>query len=168
MTTIRTVILGLGNPIMSDDSVGIVVAREVAERLGILADIPNDGPVEIRQAFAGGIRLVDELVGFDRAIIIDAVVTGSEPVGTTYRQSITDDLFTRNTTSLHDTDLPTALTLMRLGGEKVPDDIIIYGVEAACVFECGTKLTPAVARAVPELVEAVILSLQNLAMENII
>ena len=67
----KILILGLGNPILRDDSVGLRVAQEV-ERL-----IPANPDVEVGLDYWGGLRLMERMIGFDRAIIIDAICTGA-------------------------------------------------------------------------------------------
>ena len=63
----KILVLGLGNPLVSDDSVGL----RVAERLKpLLADRPD---VEVSEDYWGGLRLMERMIGFDRAIIIDAM-----------------------------------------------------------------------------------------------
>ena len=57
----KTLVLGLGNPILSDDGVGIHVVREVAAR-----SLPNW--VTCTEASVGGLRLLEVLAGYERAI----------------------------------------------------------------------------------------------------
>jgi hydrogenase maturation protease len=63
----KTLILGLGNPLLKDDSVGLRVAQEV-ETL-----IPEGMGIEVGLDYWGGLRLMERMIGFDRAIIIDAI-----------------------------------------------------------------------------------------------
>ncbi len=72
----RTILVGLGNPILSDDSVGIKVVGLVKQR------IPEHAGVEVVQVYAGGLRLMEAIAGYDRAIIVDAIKTGEQPAGT--------------------------------------------------------------------------------------
>jgi hydrogenase maturation protease len=139
----RTVVIGLGNPIMSDDGVGIKVARMVREELGDRDDI------FVTEAHSGGLRLMDRMVGFDRAIIVDAMKTGSEKPGTVSLFSISDFVTTKNTVSTHDTDLSTALETGRLCGLHLPKEITIFGIEADDVHTCSEEITTEVAKAVP-------------------
>ena len=55
----RTVIVGLGNPILSDDGVGVYAARLLAERLA-------GASVVVSESSLGGLRFLDLLAGFDR------------------------------------------------------------------------------------------------------
>ena len=59
----KTLIIGLGNPLVTDDSVGL----RVVERLRpLLADRPD---VEVAEDYWGGLRLMERMIGFDRAIV---------------------------------------------------------------------------------------------------
>ncbi len=69
----RTLVLGLGNPILSDDSVGLRVVQELQKILLPRKDLVID------EDHWGGLRLMERLAGFDRAIIIDAIQSGAAP-----------------------------------------------------------------------------------------
>ncbi len=145
---IDTIIIGLGNPILSDDSVGVRAARS-------LNNLPEVREIaEVQEVYAGGLRLLDVLVGYQRAVIIDAMQTGAEP-GTIRRFAISDLPKTRNLASTHDADLPTALEAGRALGMKLPDDITVFGIEAAEVENFGEELTPEVERGMEEAVNII-------------
>ena len=144
-----TIIIGLGNPILSDDSVGIHVARRLRERIAGRRDI------EVIEAHAGGLRLLDLLVDHPRAIIIDAMTTAACEPGTIRRVSPSDLQGTRNISSSHDTSLANALETGRALGMDVPHDVIIFGIEAAVVDIFSEALSEHVANAVPVMIETV-------------
>lgn len=145
----HTLILGLGNPIVSDDSVGLKVADVLKERLS-----GREG-IEVSEDYWGGLRLMERLVGCDRAIVIDAICTGSPP-GTLHRLS-PDDIGTQRSASAHDVNLATALQFGRAAGVSLPanDRIILIGIEAENVLDFGERCTPAVEAAIPKAVEMV-------------
>jgi hydrogenase maturation protease len=146
----KTVVVGLGNTILTDDGVGIRVVRALKQR------VPHADVVELG---AGGIRLLDVLPGYDRAFIVDAMVTGAIVAGQ-FRCFSLDDLgrktaHTCNTLCVHDMDLPTAIALGRLAGLSLPEEIVIWGVEASDVESFGETLSASVEAAVPVVVEEV-------------
>lgn len=149
----KTIIIGLGNPILSDDGVGIKVARELIS-LRITHRSLRD--VHITEVYAGGIRLMDEMVGYDRAVIIDAMATQDNMPGTIRSLSFSDLISTRNMVCAHDMNLPTALEMGKALGLRLPSDIRILGVEAADVENFGEELTEEVKKAVPVVVEKVV------------
>jgi hydrogenase maturation protease len=155
----RTLVLGLGNPILGDDGVGLAVAEAVQEKL-ISGAAAADSAVEVDTECNGGLQLMERLIGYDRAIIVDAIVTGSEQPGTVQRL-VAGDLPTLHSGSAHDVTLPVALRLATRMGLKVPEDIAIIAIEAVNVFDFDEHLTPAVAAAVPVAAEAVLACLKE-------
>ena len=151
----RTLVLGLGNPLLRDDSIGLRVVQELRTRLG---DEPD---IEVSEDYWGGLRLMERMIGFDRAIIIDAIRTDAEP-GTIHLLS-PNDIPTQRSTSAHDVNLPTALELGRQAGAKLPksSEILLVGVEAADVQTFDEALTPELEIALPQAVEAVLSALDK-------
>ena len=155
MTT-KTIVIGLGNPILSDDGVGVKVAYEVEDRLG--DKIPKN--VTITEASVGGLRLMELLEGYDRAIIIDAIQTkNGHPTGSIFTMDLTDlrEISpTQHSASAHDTSLVTALDAGKEMGMKLPDDVIIFAVEVENILDFSEQPTPAVAEAIPKVTEMVL------------
>jgi hydrogenase maturation protease len=153
----RTLILGLGNPLVTDDSVGLRVAAELKERLSGRTD------VEVGEDYWGGLRLMERMAGYDRAIVIDAIQTGAAP-GTIHRLAV-GDIPTQRSASSHDVNLPTALALGRQAGVHLPAEgnILLVGIEAEDILTFGEHCTPAVAAAVPRAVEEVLRALASLS-----
>ena len=148
----KSLIVGLGNPILGDDGVGWRVAEMVATQLG------QDPAVEITCLGLGGLSLMENLIGFGRAIIIDAIQTGRRPQGAvmTFDLAALPDHAAGHTTAAHDTSLQTALNLGRAMGADLPHDVLIVGIEAEQVYDFSEELTPAVAAAVPIAADAVL------------
>ena len=141
-------VIGLGNEYLSDDGLGILAVRQVADRL-------TDYGITFQELSIGGLELLDHLVGFRRCVIIDAIATGSCPPGTIHR-------FVRNPgsdavtiSSSHQLDLTQVLTLGRLLGADVPEQVTVYGIEAGDITTFHTGPTPEVAAALPALVDAI-------------
>ncbi|MBL1173469.1 MAG: hydrogenase maturation protease, partial [Chloroflexi bacterium] len=74
----KTIVIGLGNPILGDDGVGWKVAQEISRQLPVT---DSQSPVEIDCAALGGLSLMERLVGCQRAILVDALETGQGPEG---------------------------------------------------------------------------------------
>jgi hydrogenase maturation protease len=149
---VKTIVIGLGNPILGDDGVGWQIARQVQQR--------NDFPstIDVDCLSIGGISLMERLIGYDRAILIDSFVTNKNPVGTLFCFSL-DELPNRalgHIFSAHDTTLQNALKIGQELGAQLPKEITIVAVEAQDVYDFSEELTPAVAAAVPTAVQAII------------
>ncbi|MEI6724985.1 MAG: hydrogenase maturation protease, partial [Actinomycetes bacterium] len=71
MTLGATLVLGMGNPILSDDGVGLLVAERLRG-----TSLPHG--VEVLQSEVGGLRLLELVRGFTRVIIIDALKSSDE------------------------------------------------------------------------------------------
>lgn len=156
----RTLVAGLGNPILGDDGIGWRVAENVSEELSARNGLAPHITVD---CFAlGGLSLMEQLIGYEKAIVIDAVQTRDGQVGQVYRLSLDDlpDFSTGHTTAAHDTSLSTALRLGRTMGVDLPQEVLVVGVEARQVYDFSEELSPAVAAAVPEAVRAVLELLQ--------
>ena len=149
----KTLVLGLGNPILSDDGVGIWVAEMVRRAL------PPGTSVEVSEASVGGLALMERMVGYDRVILIDALqTTGGQP-GTIRRLTLTELASmnpTQHVASAHDTNLITALEMGQRMQLALPREVIIFGIEVEKVFDFGERPTPAVAAAVPRAAAAVL------------
>jgi hydrogenase maturation protease len=148
-----TVIIGMGNPLLTDDGVGIAVARSVADQSGA-------GQFTVVELHTGGIRLMEAMRGFRRAVVVDAMLTGAEP-GTVCRFNPERLVTTKNCYSSHDTDFASAFTMGELLGIALPEQVSIWGIEACECSLFGLKLSPSVAAAVPRAVAMIIAELRD-------
>jgi len=116
------------------------------------------GDVEVDCISLGGLALMERLVGYERAILVDSVVTGQQPAGHIERHALGDlpDLSAGHTTSAHDTSLQTALDTGRRMGASLPSAITVVTVEAVQVSDFAEEMTPEVAAAVPRATEVVL------------
>jgi len=144
-----TVIIGMGNPQLSDDGVGLAVAMAVAERL------KDRMKLTVTELNTGGIRLMEAMAGFRRAVVVDAMLSGAPP-GTVQRFDPNDFVTTRNTFSSHDTDFATAYDLGMMAGVPLPEQVSFWGVEAREFDLFGERFTAEVAAAVPVAVERIV------------
>jgi hydrogenase maturation protease len=145
----KTLVLGMGNPILSDDGVGIRVAQEVGKQL-------NDPQVTVAETSEAGLRLLDSIVGYDEVIIIDAVQTEKEQAGQIYRMEPQDFSATKHFSSPHQINLTTALELGKMLNLAMPQKITIFAVEAKDITTFSEKCTPEVEQAIPKVVKMVL------------
>lgn len=145
----RTLVLGLGNPLLGDDGVGWRVAEAVQQQSTAAA--ASAANVEFDWHAGGGLALMERLVGYDRAILIDALETGRGPVGSVHacRLEALGNPAVGHLASAHETSLQTALEVGRRLGAALPAQIVVIGVEAQPVLEFSDQLSPPVAAAVP-------------------
>ena len=140
----KTLVIGLGNPILGDDGVGWKVAEEVKRQLS------SDAPVDVNCLSLGGISLMEHLIGYDRAILIDAFAL-EEPIGSILVLKLSDlpNYSAFHTTSTHDTSLQNAIELGRSMGAQLPEDVTLVGIATKHVYDFSEELSPPVAEAVP-------------------
>lgn len=136
-----TVIIGMGNPLLSDDGVGITVAHAVAECL------QHRMSLTVTELHTGGIRLMEAMAGFKRVVVIDAMLSGALP-GSLRQFDPKGFITTKNTFSSHDTDFATAYELGRMAGVLLPEQVSFWGIEAREFDLFGEKFTDEVAAAV--------------------
>jgi hydrogenase maturation protease len=144
----KTIVLGVGNRLMGDDGFGPRVIEELQKR-----EVPPY--VELMDAGVGGMAILSWIEGADKVVIIDSVQTNNEPPGTVYRFTDKElppsDMFML---SLHDLNLVDTINIGRVV-QKMPDEIVIYGVEVKRVAEFVDGLTPEVEAAMKEVIDLV-------------
>ncbi len=148
------IVVGLGNPILSDDCVGLRVAEALRQRI-------DCEDIAIIDTSIAGLDFLDLLAGYDRAIIIDAIQTGEGKAGQIYRLEPGSFRATRHATTPHDVNFATALELGRRLGLPLPKDITIFGIEVQDVVNLGETCTSAVEKAIPVCADMVLNELSS-------
>ena len=140
----KTLIVGLGNPILGDDGVGWKVAEVVRTQL------TNADQAEVICLSVGGLGLMEQLIGCDRAILVDAFISDREPTGSILVRRLDDlpNYSAYHITSAHDTSLQNAMQLGRTMGAHLPDEVCVVGIAIRRIREFGEVLSPAVGGAV--------------------
>ena len=151
----KTIVLGIGNPILRDDGVGIHAANQLKQHV-------NDPNVTIDEAMTGGMNLLDLIVGYDKAILIDAINIKGAKNGEVKRLLLSD-FSSIHSDNPHDVSLMDAMKLAdRLGEKRIPQEVVIIGIvlkENPYIF--GEKLSPKIAAAVPKAVEMTLNEINN-------
>jgi hydrogenase maturation protease len=150
----KTLVIGLGNPILGDDGVGWRVAEEIARKTA------NHPDVEVDCVSLGGLSLMERLTGSERVILVDTIFTKEKPIGTVrmFRLTELQDLSSGHTTAVHDTSLRNALNVGRSMDIPLPCDenIHIVSIESENVYDFSEILSPSVEAAIPQAVKAVL------------
>ena len=120
----RTLILGLGNPILGDDGVGIAIAREIRDGW------PTDPSIDILEAGLAGRFLLDVITGYQTVVVADAIITDEKALaGSIYSLSVDDLGKAVNPYASHALDLRTTVELGKQLGYEMPETIRVYAVE---------------------------------------
>ena len=143
----RTLVIGVGNLLRTDDGVGIHVIKALEElHLGI----------DTLDAAMGSVEILDAMRGYDGVVIVDAIETGAEP-GTIFRVNLTRGEEPPVVAHSHGTDLITTLQLGRqLYGEEMPREIILLAVEAEDTTTIGDDPTPMVRAAIQKTIKTIL------------
>jgi hydrogenase maturation protease len=149
----HTIIVGLGNPLLGDDGVGWKVAEEVKKRLG------EGSPFSVECFSLAGLSLMEQLIGYERVILIDSLNTGNYDQGevVSFTLDTLEDLTYGHSASAHDASLKTALGVGRTMGAALPadKDIHVVAIEARHVYDFKEELSPEVAASMPVAVQKV-------------
>ncbi len=140
----KILVLGIGNPILGDDGVGIHAVREL--RKG-----PKDADFE--EASVSGLELVELFRGYEKVIIVDAVKTRDGVPGKIYELS-EQDIPSMHGLSPHDVDLRTAMEYGNRFIGRMPV-VKIFGIEAGSVTDFRETLTPEVERSLVIVIEKI-------------
>jgi len=140
----KTVVIGMGNTVLTDDGVGVYTVRN-------LSGCSRRADVEIIETDAVGMNLMEMLAGFERAIIVDAIQLDGEDPGTIFRLRPDDLRTTPRLSSSHDIDIVTALELGRRLGLEMPEEVLIFAVQAADMKTLSEDCTSRVRDVIPEL-----------------
>ncbi|HPD45563.1 MAG TPA: HyaD/HybD family hydrogenase maturation endopeptidase [Anaerohalosphaeraceae bacterium] len=118
-----TIVLGLGNPLMGDEGIGVKLIEILQSASG---DFPGADFVD---AGTGGMTLLHLLAGRRKAIIIDCAFMG-EPPGTIRRFTPEEVRTVKELAhvSLHEVDILNVIALARQLGE-CPEEIVFFGIE---------------------------------------
>ncbi len=139
----RTLILGIGNLLLSDEGVGVHVARALRRE-----QLPeNVVTLEVGTAFLDALPEIEQA---DRIIIVDAMQADHVP-GTIYRVPFEDCVKPECIASLHGFDLSRVIFL---AGRETPPETIVFGVEPFRI-DWGTDLSPEIQEMVPSVIEAI-------------
>jgi len=141
----KTLILGLGNDILTDDGVGLAVVRQLASPYAASEHI------DVCETMEMGLALLDFLVGYDRVIIVDSIQTGRKPPGTIHEVDVTGWRELTGSTP-HFLGVGETLALGRQLGLAMPQRVTVIAIEVQDPYTLGTELSPSVAGSVPEAV----------------
>lgn len=144
----KTLVVGLGNPILGDDGVGWRIAQELQNS----GDLPLN--VDVEFLAVGGISLMEALISYDKAIIIDTIVTHQAPLGAVSIFKLEDlsNPSTGHLGSAHDTSLQNAIQMGQDLGAQLPQEIIVIAVESQKIYDFSEDLSSPVSAAIPKAV----------------
>jgi len=148
----RTVVIGLGNPLMGDDGVGLAALARLRD------DWQLDG-VELVDGATWGLALLPVIEDAERLVLVDAIAAHSRPGDVIELSRDRLPIYLSRKLSPHQVDMRDALAVAELRG-RLPNDVVAIGVQPAAVT-LGTELSPPVAGQLDALVRAVVTQLER-------
>jgi hydrogenase maturation protease len=160
--TAPLLILGMGNPILCDDAVGLRLARDARRLSG------GGASVEIVECTVGGLNLLDVVAGHDRLVVLDSIKTLGGRPGDWYRFGGARLRETMNLSNVHDANFATTLELGRRMSLRLPcdDDVHIFAVEVRDNLTFSESMSTELERAYPELARQILSEIQDLVEEH--
>lgn len=142
-----TLVIGIGNPYRQDDGAGVAVVRRLRERLP-----PGAQGVECSDDLT---RLIHLWQGYERVILVDAMSSG-QAAGTVIRVDLSEHPLPAGArfSSTHALSLGEVIALARTL-HQLPARVVLYGMEGER-FDEGEGLSPAVAKAVEDVVRYIL------------
>ena len=144
-----TMVLGLGNPILGDDALGIrAVERLKRVKLpeGIVVDCSTSSPLSTAR----------KIVDHDKVLLIDSVRFPGKEDGELVRLSLEDLSSRPMLVSVHSASLPASLEIYRsLYPDRFPREIQVIGVNVKNV-EVGESISETVDGSIEEVVKLIL------------
>ena len=130
------VVLGLGNPLMGDEGVGVVLVQEFAQ---VAADYPS---VDFVDAGTGGLSILHQMDGRAKAVLVDCALMGEVPG--TIRRFVLDEVASvkpLSGLSVHEGDVLKIVEMARALGQ-CPGEIVFLAIEPQAVAPGSTFSGP--------------------------
>jgi len=145
----KTLILGLGNPILRDDGVGIKVAKEIGRRL-------ISSSIEVKEASIAGLDLLELIQGYTKVVLIDSIQVKGRTPGEILPLDLNGLRPTLRLSSPHDVNFATALELGKKLGLNLPQEIRIYAIQVEDISTFDENCSPSIEKAICGIAEKII------------
>jgi hydrogenase maturation protease len=148
----ETVVIGVGNPLMGDDGLGIAALERLRDRWRF------EPHVDLIDGGTWGLNLLPHVEGARRVLFIDAINIDAEP-GTLVELEREDiPRFLASKLSPHQIDVKEVLALAELRG-TLPEELVAIGLQPGSV-EMRFSLSPVLASRLDDVVARVIRRLE--------
>lgn len=143
----NTLILGIGNPILTDDGIGIKIARKLKE---------ENHELEVVEASEAAMALLELIGGCDKLILIDSIKTEQGKLGELYKLELEDLKPAMGFSSSHGLDIATAFKLGERLGYRMPQSVSIYAIEVKDNTTFGEECTEELEKRIPQITKQII------------
>ena len=146
----KTIVVGIGNPNLRDDAVGLFVAEHF------------EGIVDTAYLMNTDFKFIDAILNYDRAIIVDGIISGAEP-GTIIELDPNKTWSEVYSSGTHSVSL---FEMIRIGHttfpEEMPKEINIIGIEVEDIFTLSRECTEKVKSTIPKAIPKSVIELKSL------
>ncbi len=142
----KKILVGLGNPLMCDDAIGIVVSERVHRALK---------DYEIELGCRTGLDVVERIIGYNEAVIIDSMITKKVSPGSVVKIRHGEGMVSLRCTHSHGMGLFQAIELARKYGARLPS-IVIYGIEVEDPYTLREGLTQSLRMSIDRIVKQIV------------
>jgi hydrogenase maturation protease len=146
----RALILGMGSPILSDDGVGLLVAKKLEGRVR---------GVDVLTTIMAGVNLLELIAGYNVLFLVDALLSPESHPGELKKMAAGQG--TLHLFSSHGFDFFELLTLGETLGYKMPGAVHIYGITIKDRLSFGEGLSPDLEKKAEALSEEILADIQN-------
>ncbi len=154
--SLKVLVLGLGNDLLTDDAIGLHLVRAAG------AHLHENKNIQVTESLEMGLSLLDLLTGFDAALIVDSIQTGKAPPGFLHNFDLTE-LEQLPSWSPHFAGIGEVIALGRKLDLPVPGRVRILAVEVDNPFTVSDQISAALRAKVPDLVDQVVRQAKTLA-----
>ena len=150
----KVLLLGIGNPLLTDDGIGIAAARKIAEMR-----LPG---VDVEEATASGIEVMEMMLDYEKVVVADAIFLPEHEPGEIMQLKEEDFSHTVHGSSPHGVNISTAIALGRQTyPERMPKRIVFLAMQAEDISTFSEQQTERVAGKMPEFVDKVVRELRE-------
>ncbi len=157
----KTAIMGFGNPVRSDDAIGIYVIEEIRKKIN------DSSKLSIFDMGTAAFEVLFGLKGHQKIILVDALLNSDEPVGTLFKVPAEEVLSSPEENPLvfiHGMKWNQALSYSKkILLEEYPEDIQVYLI-AIENTKLDVNLSSVVKDAGDKVVELILDELQQLGI----
>ena len=118
----KTLVLGIGNEILTDDGIGIRLVDDLQCKQFPPGLIFEKGTV-------GGLEILEMIQGYQAVLFLDAIKTTGGKAGEIYHMVLSDFIDTLHLSNLHDVSFVQAIQLGKVLGFNLPGNLFIFAVE---------------------------------------
>jgi len=126
----------MGNPILSNDRIGLVLGRMLRQEFQSVSNLC------ITEFSGSPLKLVSEVIRYRQVVFIDSIVTGNLESGTVAIFDKNELLDLAIDFQPHGLNIPEVLTLCKRMGQPLPDTVLLIGIEVGEIQEFGGSISP--------------------------